>query len=135
MATRQALRMEGESAAEMPHMRQTSFSCLLIVCREHSPSRILQSARENHHGSTEMMQSQHPLGNSKTFPTLGISLIPNSPGLTPVHMRGLAQQTECLRSSCGMFLFHGSLLAFLCSIHFSQDLFVCLVMFKLRNHN
>lgn len=43
MATRQALRMEGESAAEMPHMRQTSFSCLLIVCREHSPSRILQS--------------------------------------------------------------------------------------------
>lgn len=43
MATRQALRIEGESAAEIPHMRHTSLSCLLIVCSEHSPRRILQS--------------------------------------------------------------------------------------------
>jgi len=47
MATKQALRIEGESAAEMPHMRHTSFSCLLIVCREHSPRRILQSEMSN----------------------------------------------------------------------------------------
>lgn len=43
MATRQALRIEGESAAEIPHIRHTSLSRLLIVCSEHSPRRILQS--------------------------------------------------------------------------------------------
>lgn len=52
MATKQALRIEGESAAEMPHMRHTSFSCLLIVCREHSPRRILQSERNKHDDRT-----------------------------------------------------------------------------------
>lgn len=136
MATRQALRMEGESAAEMPHMRQTSFSCLLIVCREHSPSRILQSAREKHHGRTELVQSHHSPGNSKMFPTPGISLTPNSPGLTPGHMRGLALQTRCLRSSCGLFYSRVvSWLSFVQCIFFPQDLLVCLATFKLRNHN
>lgn len=48
MATRQALRIEGESAAEIPHIRHTSLSCLLIVCREHSPRRILQSEVKYH---------------------------------------------------------------------------------------
>lgn len=53
MATKQALRIDGESADEMPHMRHTSFSCLLIVCREHSPRRILQSEMNKHHDRTE----------------------------------------------------------------------------------
>lgn len=57
MATKQALRMEGESAAEMPHMRHTSFSCLLIVCREHSPRRMLQSETTQHHGV--LIEKQH----------------------------------------------------------------------------
>lgn len=48
MATRQALRIEGESAAEIPHIRHTSLSCLLIVCSEHSPRRILQSEVKYH---------------------------------------------------------------------------------------
>lgn len=48
MATRQALRIEGESAAEIPHIRHTSLSRLLIVCSEHSPRRILQSEIKCH---------------------------------------------------------------------------------------
>lgn len=48
MATRQALRIEGESVAEIPHIRHTSLSCLLIVCSEHSPRRILQSEVKHH---------------------------------------------------------------------------------------
>lgn len=48
IATRQALRIEGESAAEIPHIRHTSLSRLLIVCSEHSPRRILQSEIKCH---------------------------------------------------------------------------------------
>ena len=46
IATRQALRMDGESAAEMPHMRHASLSWRLIEWRECSPSRELQSGGE-----------------------------------------------------------------------------------------
>lgn len=46
MATRQALRMEGESAADIPHMRQASRSWRLMEWRECSPRSELQSERE-----------------------------------------------------------------------------------------
>ena len=43
METRQALRMEGESLAEMPHIRHASLSWRLTECRECSPRYELQS--------------------------------------------------------------------------------------------
>lgn len=43
MATRQALRMLGVSAAEMPHILHVSFSRLLRDCRFLLLSRMLQS--------------------------------------------------------------------------------------------
>lgn len=43
MATRQVLRMLGESAAEMPHILHISFSLLLSDCRLRLLSRMLQS--------------------------------------------------------------------------------------------
>lgn len=46
MATRQALRIEGESAAEIPQMRQASFSWRPIEWRECSPRSELQSSRK-----------------------------------------------------------------------------------------
>ena len=46
MATRQALRMLGVSAAEMPHILQVSFRRLLSDCRFLLLSRMLQSAAQ-----------------------------------------------------------------------------------------
>ena len=46
MATRQALRMLGVSAAEMPHILQVSFKRLLSDCRFLLLSRMLQSAAQ-----------------------------------------------------------------------------------------
>lgn len=47
IATRQALRMLGVSAAEMPHILQVSFRRLLSDCRFLLLSRMLQSARDS----------------------------------------------------------------------------------------
>lgn len=55
MATKQALRIEGESVAEIPHIRHMSLSRLLIVCSEHSPRRILQSETK-YHSYTQSLQ-------------------------------------------------------------------------------
>lgn len=46
MATRQALRMLGESAAEIPHIRQASLNWRPIEWRECSPSSELQSGQD-----------------------------------------------------------------------------------------
>lgn len=47
METRQALRMEGESAVDKPHIRHASRSWRPIECSECSPSSTLQSERES----------------------------------------------------------------------------------------
>lgn len=46
MATRQALRIVGESAAEIPHMRHASLSWRPIEWREYSPRSELQSGKD-----------------------------------------------------------------------------------------
>lgn len=47
IATRQALRILGVSAAEMPHILQVSFRRLLRDCRFLLLSKILQSGKNN----------------------------------------------------------------------------------------
>lgn len=47
MATKQALRMLGESAAEIPHILHMSFSLLLSDCRFRRLSKQLQSGEAN----------------------------------------------------------------------------------------
>lgn len=46
IATKQALRMLGESAADIPHIRHMSFSLLLMDCKFRRLSKQLQSEQE-----------------------------------------------------------------------------------------